>query len=236
MLEDKYHLTPYYGLLPKVYNKFSDSELFGKESRRNVAIKSIKLWYGTPKKGDNKINGKGILGIECIYKDRKNDSLITETHCGDLNSNDIECKELIFKEDDDYLESFNISFNEIITYLKLTSHNGKIIEVGEEQNSKITVFFNGLRGPKIIKTFNGIFNEYGLMALGIEYILVKEFIPPIVITLLRFNKFLKSNEKEKAKWENQKILNNTLPPEMAAIAKSCTLPDTAFSLIIKFCI
>lgn len=233
MSEDKYHPTPIYGLLPKVYNKFSDSESFGKESRRNVAIKSIKLWYGTPKKGDNKINGKGILGIECTYKDRKNNSLITETHCGDLNSNDIECKELEFKKNDDYLVGFNISFNEIITYIKLTSYYGEIIEVGEE-NSKITVLFNGLKGPKIIKTFNGIFNEYGLMALGIEYILVKEFIPSNVITLLRLYKFLKSNGKEKAKWENKKNLNK-LPLEMVAIAKLCTSPDIIFHSIIKFC-
>ena len=233
---NKYYSTFIYGFIPMNLPKFKDNELFGKESRKNIILKKISIWYGTPMKGNNRIKGKGIIGIECTYKNRKDNSITKEKHCGDLSNNDFEFKEFELKKEFDFFSSFYLSFNEIITYIKLTSFCGEIFEVGKiDDNNQLTFPFKDNEQCKIIKFFNGFCNNYGLLALGVDYKILDNCIPSNVKTILKLIKIIKTNDKEKKKLNDPSFLTK-LSLEMRTIAKIVILPDILFSSILKYLI
>ena len=174
MISHSFHNTPLFGLVPRVKTRFCDKDLFGDDYWKYVLLKKIKLWYGTPKNGDE--GRKIVLGIQCAYKDLTNGKEITtEEHCGYLGNDDVEAKEYYLK-DNEYFCKFNIDFDNRITHLKFTTNTGKFIEVGEEkEETKKSVVFNGFDKSYMTHSFIGYFNDYGLSNLGCKYILRKNF-------------------------------------------------------------
>jgi hypothetical protein len=234
MLVEKYDNTPVYGFVPREKTRFCDKDLFGDDLWKYVCLRKIKLWYGTPKSGDENVKDKSVLGIQCVYQDIvSGQKTTTEQHCGDINGDDVEVKELELKEND-FFTKFNIDFETTVTHLKFTTKNGEIIEVGKEkEETKKTVEFNDVKDT-MIHSFVGYYNTYGLRALGCKYILKKDFILINLMGILRLRHIFKINEKEKEKWEDPKELNK-LSTEMKAIAKLCQLPDAQFASVMKFC-
>ena len=234
MLQDKYGNTPVYGYVPREKTRFCDKDLFGDELWKYVILKKIKLWYGTPKSGDDDLKEKSVLGIQCIYQDLvSGEKTTTEQHCGDLSNDDIEVKELELKEND-FFTKFNVDFEKTITHLKFTTKQGESIEVGKEkEETKKTVEFNEIKDT-MIHSFIGYYNVYGLRALGCKYILKKDFILINLMGVLRLRHLFKIDEKERKKWEDPKELDK-LSYEMKTIAKLCQLPDAQFASVMKFC-
>ena len=234
MLQDKYGNTPVYGYVPREKTRFCDKDLFGDELWKYVILKKIKLWYGTPKSGDDDLKEKSVLGIQCIYQDLvSGEKTTTEQHCGDLSNDDIEVKELELKEND-FFTKFNVDFEKTITHLKFTTKQGESIEVGKEkEETKKTVEFNQMKDV-MIHSFIGYYDIYGLRALGCKYILKKDFILINLMGVLRLRHVFKIDENERKKWENPQELAK-LPLDMKAIAKLCSLPDAQFASVMKFC-
>ena len=234
MLSEKYDNTPVYGFVPREKTRFCDKDLFGDDLWKYETLKKIKLWYGTPKSGDENLKDKSVLGIQCVYQNIVSGvKSTTEQHCGDLNGDDIEIKELELKEND-FFTKFNIDFENTITHLKFTTNNGEIIEVGKEkEETKKTVEFNEIKDV-MIHSFVGYYDTYGLRALGCKFILKKDFILINLLGVLRLRHIFKINEKEKQKWEDPTELSK-LSNEMKAIAKLCGLPDAQFAFVMKYC-
>jgi hypothetical protein len=234
MLSQKYDNTPVYGFIPKDKTRFCDKDIFGDDLWKYVILRKIKLWYGTPKSGDENVKDKCILGIQCVYQDIvTGNKTTTEQHCGDITTDDIEVKELELKEND-YFNKFYIDFDTAVTHLKFMTKNGESIELGKEkEETKRTVEFNET-DDTMIHSFIGYFNTYGLRALGCKFIVKKDFILINLMGILRLRHVFKINEKEKEKWENQNELNK-LSFEMKAVAKLCMLPDAQFASVMKFC-
>ena len=235
MLIQKYQNTPCFGYIPKEKTRFCDKDLFSDDLWKYVILKKIKLWYGTPKSGDENLKEKIILGIQCFYQDTVTGAkTTTEQHCGDLSSDDIETDEYELKEND-YFTQFNIDFEFAITHLKFTTKSGEFLEFGKEkEDRKKTVEFNTDKEPHMIHSFVGIYNIYGLRALGCKHIYKKDFLLIHLMGILRLRHIFKIDEKERKKWEDPETLNK-LPLEMKAIAKLCALPDATFAVVMKYC-
>ena len=184
MLSDKYKNTPVYGYIPREKTRFCDKDLFGDDLWKYVILKKIKLWYGTPKSGDDNLKYKIVLGIQCVYQDTvSGNKTTTEQQCGDISNDDIEIKELELKENDFFTE-FYIDMENAITHLKFVTKTGEILEIGKEkENTRKTVEFNSDKEPNMIHSFVGIINSYGLRALGCKYILKKDY---FLINLIKF--------------------------------------------------
>ena len=234
MLEEKYPTTPVFGYIPKEKSRFCDKDLFGDDLWKYVILRKIKLWYGSPKAGDENIKEKTLLGIQCIYQDLVTGAkTTTEQHCGDLSSDDIETKELELKEND-YFTKMNLDFDFSVTHLKFTTKNGEVLEFGKEkEETKRTVELNDVKDA-MIHSFTGYYNSYGLRALGCRYIQKKDFILIHLMGVLRLRHIFKINEKEKQKWEKPEELAQ-ISPDMRVIAKLCGLPDAQFASVMKFC-
>lgn len=234
MLAEKYDNTPVFGFVPREKTRFCDKDLFGDDLWKYVTLRKIKLWYGSPKSGDENVKDKCVLGIQCVYQDIvSGQKTTTEQHCGDISGDDIEVKELELK-DNDFFTKFNIDFETAVTHLKFTTKNGEFIEVGKEkEETKKTVEFNDVKDT-MIHSFVGYYNPYGLRALGCKFILKKDFILINLMGVLRLRHVFKINEKEREKWEDPNELNK-LSLEMRTIARLCQLPDAQFASVMRFC-
>lgn len=198
-------------------------------------LHKVKLWYGTPKPGEDNIKDKLILGIQCVYVDTVSGNKTTsEQHCGDITKEDVEVKELELKEGD-YINKLYLDFDGGITHLKFLTNKGQCLELGEEkEDTKKTVEINTEKDPHMVQTFFGYYNTYGLRALGCKYISKKNFILINLMGILRLRHVFNTNEEEKKKWQNPEELNK-LNYKMRTVAKLCALPDKTFSGVLEFC-
>ena len=234
MLKEKYKNTPVYGFVPIEKTRFCDKDIFGDDLWKYVILRKIKLWYGTPKSGNENVKDKCVLGIQCVYQDIvTGKKKTTEQHCGELSGDDVVVKELELKEND-FFTKFNVDFDTAITHLKFTTKQEEFLEVGKEkEETKKTVEFNEIKDT-MVQSFIGCFNQYGLRALGCKYISRKDFILINLMGILRLRHLFKINKAEKEKWENSAELAK-LTKEMKAVAKICSLPDAQFFSVMKFC-
>ena len=236
LFKEKFGRTPVYGFIPKEKIRFRDKDLFYDDNWLYIFLKKIKLWYGTPKPGNPNLRGKIVLGIQSTYKDFiNNKEITTEKYCGSLsNEEEVEVKELELK-DNEYFTKFNIDFEEAITHLKFTTNTGRYIEVGEEKvETKKSIDFNSSNEPYMIHSFVGIYNSYGLFALGSIVILRKYFNLIKHFEIIGLRHYFKKNKNERKKWKNPENLNQ-LSYDMKAICKLCTISnESIFVLIMKF--
>ena len=234
-MKDRYESTPTYGYVPIERIHFKDNELFGPEMWKYQILSKVKLWYGTPKAGDENIKDKIVLGIQCVYTDTMTGKKTpTEQHCGDISKDDIETKELELKEND-FFNKFNVDMDKAITHIKLQTKNGESIEIGEEKEDlKRVVELNLSKEMQIVQSFFGCYNIYGLRAIGCKYISKKNFVLISLMGVLRLRHLFNKNKEEKEKWGKPEELKK-LNYKMEAVARLCALPDTTFFGVIKFC-
>ena len=233
MEERKYELSPSYGFIQKEYKRFNDIKLFKDRSYLFAFLKKIRIWYGTPTKGDIDLNTKVILGIECEYKILEGKIIKGERHIGKIVSDDVEVKELELKEDD-YFYKFFVCFDEIIKYIKLISYKGKIIEMGNyDEKLNIKASFNEEKNPHVIQGFYGFYDDYGLRAVGFQHVPKFSIFVLKLIGILRLRHKIKTDIKTRDYWSDENNLKK-LDIAMRVIAKSAFLPDGPFSTIFKY--
>ena len=233
MLEERYDSTVLFGYIPSKKRRFRDQDLFDDDLCKYVILKKIKIWYGSPKPGDENVKDKCVLGIQCAYIDLlTGNETITEPHCADLCGDDIEIKELELGKND-YFNKFYIDFGYVITHLKFETKKGESIEVGKEkEETKKYICLNDI-DDAMIHSFVVVYDAYGLRALGCKYIKEKDFKLINLIGILRLRHLFKNNDKVSKKWEDPKELLK-LSLEMKAIAKLCNLPEEEYISVMKF--
>ncbi len=235
MEQSRYETSPSYGFIRKEFTRFNDGNLFPGKSYLFSSLKKIKLWYGTPAPGDPNLDKKSILAIECGYKVLEGKPKLAEKHGGKIESNDIIVKELEL-QDDDFFSKFYICFDDIITYIKLESHKGKILEIGQyEKEFDRTISFNTDKYTHVIQTFYGFYDEYALRAVGFRHVPKIYMLGFNLITILRFRHIIKNDTNKKDFWSDENNLNK-LDTGMRAIARMIFLPDNPFSSVFKYCI
>ena len=234
IIESKYCTTPIYGIISKDAKKFNDCDLFKGELWKYAVLKKIKIWWGTPKKEENIPSIKTLIGIQCKYKNiMTGEEIESEVHCGKIESNDIAVQEISLKEND-YFNQFHIGFDNFISYIKIMTKNEEVIEFGKPIKEEIKkVKLNMEKEPNMVQCFVGYYNENRVTALGCKYIKKKDFIFLNLMDILRLRHFFKNNENEKAKWENNNLLDQH-KLFIKAVAKLCLLPDGLFNIILTY--
>ena len=236
MEERRYESSPSYGFIRREYTRFNDTKLFPGKSYLYAIAKKIKLWYGTPIKGDNNLRTKVILGIECEYKLLNGKIIKGDRHISKLESDDIIVKELELKDDDDFFTKFYICFDDIISYIKIESFKGKILELGDCNNNLLKIAsFNDAKYPHIIQIFYGFKDDYGLRALGFKHVAKVFMLILKLIDILRLRHKIKKDNKIKEYWEDPNNYDK-LDLVMKAIFKMALLPDSPFSTVFRFCV
>lgn len=235
-MEKLFENTPNYGYYHPQCTKFKDLNIFEQQFQNFMKLSKVKIWYGTIKvdENDENILGKCVLGIQCEYHNPINgEKKESDMHCGSLKSNDIDIKTLELTEGD-YIYQLYLCYNEVISYLKLETKRGKILEVGfYDKNCEKTIPFNFDKNSHMIHSFYGHFNKYGLRALGCVHLKRRNYFFLNLIDIFRFRHLLKVKSDEKEKWTEEKI--SKLNYEEKAFIRVCLLPDSQFSCVIKFC-
>jgi len=233
----KYCSTPSYGIITSDGKKFSDCALFKNESWKYCVLKSLKIWWGTPKKKEDDMNSKTMLGIIATYKNiMTGKDVESQAHVGEIVSSDIIVKDITL-EPNDYFDHFYIGFNPyIITFIKFTSKNGKVIELGKEVKGEIKrIKINEGNESNMIQCLYGFYNSNRIMSLGCKYIKRKDYSIINNINIFRIRHLFHINKAEKEKWNN-KNLQNKSNIYIKALAKTCLLPESLFYNVIKYCV
>ena len=227
IIESKYESTPIYGVISNDKKRFNDCDLFKADLWKYAVLKKIKIWWGSPRKTENMNKIKTLLGIQCKYKNiMTGEEIESEAHCGHLDSNDIEKKEIELKQND-YFNHFYLAFDTPISYIKFETKRKEIIEFGrptKEDLKKIKI--NMGNEPYMIQCFVGYYNENRVTALGCKFIKKNDYI------IINIMDFFKINNKEQEKWKDKNFLNqhNLF---IRTLAKLCLLPDAQFSTVIN---
>ena len=225
--------TPLYGGIKLNSTiRFDDSKLYSKDKNIPILLKGIKLYFG-----NNANSQKTLLGIESSYE-YINKNELEKTYYGidkkEIEKNkDIEIKELK-TIGNEYVKFFEINFDDIITYLKITSSKGFEIKVGEKkEENKVTIL--NYEGDNIINYFWGNYDNDGINALGFKYIPRLKFRLINIFPLLYLRKILfnDSNLKNKFKDSYKELLKDDI--SMQYLYLTCIQPDPIFSSILKFC-
>jgi len=236
MFKKVYSQTPVYGYIPGISVMFSDSDLFGKELSKYVVLRKVKIWYGTPKVGEENINKneKIILGIQATYKDLLSGKYkVSNQNCAHLVSDDIITKELELKEND-YFTNFEIEFTKVVTYLKFVTKHGQVLQLGKvkDENKKITAI-KKQEENQMIQCLSGCYNIYGLRALACMHISKKDCIMLNLVEIFRLQNLFIKNKDMKQKWLSPENYDN-LKYEMKAVVKICTLPKFIFAIVMRY--
>ena len=236
-MSKKYFISsPSYGFITKKFSRFNDLNLFKTKSYLFTKLNKIKIWYGPATvKGINK-QPKVILGIEPNYRFLGKNDEKPKRYLAKLSSNDIEVKELALKNNSDYFCKIYLCVEDIITYIKLVSKNGEVLEIGnfDEKTSK-NISFNNDKNPHLIQTLHGFYDDAGLRALGVRHIQANKyfFINNMDILTLRYK--VRHDNNFKKHWEKQENLDK-LNVRMKAIVKLIFLPDNQFGYVFKYMI
>ena len=236
-MEKLFETIPYLGFYHKQCTKFVDREIFKPQFQNYIRLIKVKMWYGTISdkiKGNEHISGKSILGIQCDYHNSiTGEKKQAQMNCGSLNSFDIVVKDIELI-DGDYITKFYICYNQVISYIKFITKKEKVFEIGQyNKDCEKTISFNNDETPHMIQSFQGYYNEYGLRALGCIHIKRQNYFFLNLIDVFRFRHLMKTNENERKNWTEDKI--NNLNVSEKAFIKLCLLPDSQFSIVIKYC-
>ena len=233
IIESKYESTPIYGVISKNKKRFSDMDLFKGDLWKYAILKSIKVWWGTPRISENIPKIKTLLGIQCLYKNiMTGEEKLSEAHCGILDSNDIMTSEVKLQPGD-YFNQFHIGFDSPISYIKFATKNNEKIEFGKPIKEEVKkVKLNMDIEPNMLQCFIGYYNENRVTALGCKYIKKSDYLFIYIMDILRLRHFFKVNPEEKAKWQDDNKLKQ-YSLYIKTIAKLCLLPNNQFNCVIK---
>ena len=136
-------------------------------------------------------------------------------------------------EENDYIKYFELVFDDFISYIKLISFKGKEIEFGVRPEKVLTIL--DYDKNNMIQFFWGYYDKEGISAIGFKYIPHQTFIFGTIIPILRLRYKLMHEEEFKTKCQVKYEQLKRDDESMAYLYKTCLLPDTCFSSIIKFC-
>lgn len=229
--------TCLYGVIEKdsaEKKRFDFSTLFKKENQSSILLKRLSVFYGPIKKINEEAKTKYALkGFEAFYIDYKTGEHSKAIYNGIEKDNDNNEVKEISLEDNDYFSECSFGFDEFIDHIIIKTAKGKEIEFGEKnENEKI---ISTLGEDNMIQFFWGDTSLNGIKALAFKYISRKTFSFYRIFGILKLRYKLEHDKSFKE--ENLNGKNNNLENDisMKYLLKTCLLPSTVFSAILKFC-
>ena len=232
MSRDYFLSSPSYGMIESGKSiRFNHMKSFTAKTYLFTKLKKIKVWYGTPSERPKEEKGKVVLGIEAEYKLLKSKPL---RNLGAITSYDVITSEVRLRDNTDFFTKLYLCVEDVITYIKLMTKKGNVLEVGQCDNkTKKEISLNNDKDPSIVQTLHGYYDNTGLRALGARYIQANRFyfLNNMDILIIRYK--IKVDKKFKEKWEKEENLKK-LDIGMRAIIKLSKLPDNTFGTIFKY--
>lgn len=186
----------------------------------NYRVTKVKIWTGL------KENKKIVNGIQFFYKNLQDGKEFTlGEHKGDVGLKDTFQIDL---EKNEYLVDFHIRIDQEVTQIGFTTNKGKkYLYGGEIGEDKITDL--GDHNSIIFFPFGCFLNE--LQSCGVYYVNRKEFMRVYFSGYFELRYLLKKKPEFKEKCEKL-----SLDESNKALLRVCSLPDTHFNAIIRFCL
>ena len=131
---------------------------------------------------------------------------------------------------EEYLNKFHVRIDTEVTQVGFETNKGKSIVVGGTKGEDKYVKLN--EGNNIIISLYGNYNKY-LEAIGVGFVNRDWYMKKLCFGYFELRFKLKKDDNFKKEWTD-KI--NFLDTYQKAMIKACSLPDSAFTEIIKFCI
>ena len=201
---------------------FDDKELLEKDKYNRYTLTRIKIWVG---KKDERVV---IQGIQTFFKDIQTGEEVTEGERRDSQKPFTSTHE--FKlEVNEYIVDFHIRFENEVTEIGFTTNKGRTEKWGGQTGEDKITHLTG--AGKIVK---GLFGSYTdvLGSCGALYIDKRDYLNSMFSGYFKLKYLLKKNEEIKKKC--QSIPN--LDEKGKTLVQACSLPDSIFNQIIKFCI
>ena len=210
--------------------RFDDSNLFPKNIQYAILLKEIKVYFGKNAKGNKTLIAFQSNYINCISGEKVKGGL----NGGDILEEEVEIKEIKLSGND-YINNFEFDFDDYITYIKISSKKGKEMEFGDRPE-KLKKILN-YEGDNMIQFFWGdSYQKDGITAIGFKYNTRKNFIFGSILPIIKLRYLLNHNKEFKEKYQkNYKELLKDAHVSMIYLLKTCLLPETIFSNIIKYC-
>lgn len=216
--------TAYFGYVyPDEIKRFDDKDLCNKDNLFQNRLSKIKVFVGDK-------NGKQlILGLQTIYMNVNGKEIVNE-EARDKEEQYIDIKVLEIPSNDYICNFFLSAGDERITRIKLVTKKGKEFIVGsDEGEEKIVDYINDNKDFMILYFFGGY--RKCLEAIAAGYIPLKSYLGT---TMGYFE--LKKKLKDKAFRDATQARLDQLSESDKILFRVCTLPDSCFNSIIRFCL
>ena len=139
-------------------------------------------------------------------------------------------KELVIKNND-YFEYFKVCLNKDnnqISQISFITNLKKEISVGIKNENEI---IDNLNEDDVLVGFHGYFKKK-INSIGGIYISKKDFIKKLLFGFFLLKNYGTKNKKFKEEWDNK---YKKFDKEFQYIWKTINLPDSVFSIIMKYC-
>ena len=224
--------TSQYGLFKinsKEVKDFDDSELFEEKLHKGTLLKSVKVYFSKNQK---------LYGIESSFVNIINGQKKHSNYHGgekDINQDELEIQELNMRTGE-YISNFTIGLDyefDKIKYVKIMTNRGNEMELGENDGKKLTILTD--KEDNMIQYFFGQYEKDGIDNIGYVYLNKINFVFYTIFPILKLRYKINHDKEFKEKYEsNYKNLlkdNNS----MIYLYRVCTLPETIFAKILKYC-
>ena len=230
-MKNKSKKTSLYGIIYETKEKdtknFDDSELFPKDIQIRTLLKRIRIYI----KNKQRLYGIESYFVNYISGEKKQ----SEYHGGNINSKDIEFKELTVKSGE-YINNIDFAFDQafqFIIYFKIMTNKNNSIEFGEKKDKVITIL--NFSGDNAIQSFFGNYDNNGINNIGFQYVSISQFILYHILPILKLRYKINHNEDIKKKYDSnyKSLLKDNI--SMMYLYRTCILPDSIFANIINYC-
>ena len=210
-------------VIPDEIKRFDDTKFCTKENLFENRLSQIKFFIGEK-------NGKEIiLGLQTFYSN-VNGKDIPNEEARDKSEKELDIKVLKIPPNDYICNFFVSTGDDRITQIKLVTKKGTTFTVGsDEGEEKIVDFINDNKDYMILFFFGGY--RKCLEAIAAGYIPLKSYLGT---TLGYFE--LKRKVKDQSFREAIEAKINQLKDSDRVLFRVCTLPDSCFNSIIRYCL
>ena len=216
--------TAFFGTVyPDEIKRFDDTSFCTKDNLFQNRLSQIKFFVGEK-------NGKElILGLQTFYSN-VNGKDIPNEEARDKSEKELDIKVLKIPPNDYICNFFVSTGDDRITQIKLVTKKGTTFTVGsDEGEEKIVDFINDNKDYMILFFFGGY--RKCLEAIAAGYIPLKSYLGT---TLGYFE--LKRKVKDQSFREAIEAKINQLKDSDRVLFRVCTLPDSCFNSIIRYCL
>ena len=213
--------TAYFGTVyPDEIKRFDDTSFCTKDNLFQNRLSQIKFFVGEKNK---------ILGLQTFYSN-VNGKDIPNEEARDKSEKELDIKVLKIPPNDYICNFFVSTGDDRITQIKLVTKKGTTFTVGsEEGEEKIVDYINDNKDYMILFFFGGY--RKCLEAIAAGYIPLKSYLGT---TLGYFE--LKRKVKDQSFREAIEAKINQLKDSDRVLFRVCTLPDSCFNSIIRYCL